>query len=368
MAAAGRRQRVKPGDLGQITRAPPPREWRLRHELPSVARMAATGFGIYICFRLMAPFLPAITAALALAVVFAPLQRYSESKLKRSGLATLLSVLVIALLVIAMASLITQQLVTEVARGAQLIEMRLTSGEWLSKLHAYPRLAQLPQAIERQMDLSGAAQTLAKWLNTTAGSILKGSVFQLIGILLTFYLLFFFLRDRHAALRMLRVLSPFSDEEMDHVFERVGDTIAATIHGMLAVSAAQGLLGGLMFWWLGFSAPLLWGVVMAVLAVIPVVGAFVVWIPAALYLALDGSWGKALILALWGMFVVSTIDNLLRPLLVGKRLNLHTVLAFLSMAGGLILFGPAGIILGPVVLAVTTVLLEIQRERGLRMP
>lgn len=102
---------------------------------------------------------------------------------------------------------------------------------------------------------------------------------------------------------------------------------------------------------------------MALLAVVPVLGAFIVWIPAALFLVLEGNWGKALILALWGMFVVGTVDNLLRPILVGNRLKLHTVLAFMSVVGGLILFGPAGLILGPLALTVTTVLLEIWRGR-----
>lgn len=135
------------------------------------------------------------------------------------------------------------------------------------------------------------------------------------------------------------------------------------IYGTLTVSAAQGLLGGLMFWWLGLSAPLLWGMVMAVLAVVPVLGAFLVWIPAALFLALDGSWVKALILAVWGLVVVSGIDNLLRPILVGKRLNLPTVPSFMSVVGGVILFGPAGLILGPVTLTVTVGLVEIWRRR-----
>ena len=93
------------------------------------------------------------------------------------------------------------------------------------------------------------------------------------------------------------------------------------------------------------------------LAVVPVLGAFVVWVPAALFLALEGSWGKALILILWGGLVVGTVDNLLRPILVGNRLKLHTVLAFIAVVGGLILFGPAGLILGPVILTLTTVLL-----------
>lgn len=347
---------------------PPRREWRVRHELRSVMRLTATAFGIYICYRLMTPFFPSITAALALTVVFLPLQSLIESRLKRPGLAAFLSVLIIALLVISLATLLTQQVMMEATRGVQLVETKLTSGEWLRQFQAYPRLMALQQEIDRQIDFSGTARTLETWLNETAGAFLKGSVFQLIGVFLTFYLLFFFLRDRQAALSMLRVLSPFSDDEMDHLFERIGNTIDATIYGVLAVSAVQGLLGGLMFWWLGLSAPLLWGVVMAVAAVIPVVGAVVVWIPAAMYLALDGSWEKAVILVLWGIFVVGTSDNLLRPILVGKRLHLHTVLAFLSMAGGLLVFGAAGLILGPVVLAVTTVLLEIQRDRGLRAP
>jgi predicted PurR-regulated permease PerM len=119
-----------------------------------------------------------------------------------------------------------------------------------------------------------------------------------------------------------------------------------------------------MFWWLGLPAPLLWGMVMAILAVVPMLGAFIVWIPAALFLALEGSWGKALILTLWGMLIVGTIDNLLRPVLVSSRLKLHTVLAFISVVGGLMLFGAAGLILGPVALTITTVLLEFWRTRA----
>ena len=151
--------------------------------------------------------------------------------------------------------------------------------------------------------------------------------------------------------------------ETDRLCGRVGDTIYATIYGTLAVSAVQGLLGGLMFWWLGLPAPLFWGVVMALLAVVPVLGAFVVWIPAALFLAMEGSWGKAIILAVWGGVVVGSIDNLLRPVLVGKRLQLHTVFVFISVVGGLLVFGASGLILGPVVLTITTVLLENWRGR-----
>ena len=101
---------------------------------------------------------------------------------------------------------------------------------------------------------------------------------------------------------------------------------------------------------------------MLMLAVIPVLGAFVVWLPAALYLAFEGQWEKSLILTLWGMLIVGTIDNLLRPILVGSRLKQHTVLAFISVVGGLFVFGTTGLVLGPIALTITIVLLEAWPE------
>jgi predicted PurR-regulated permease PerM len=128
---------------------------------------------------------------------------------------------------------------------------------------------------------------------------------------LTFFVLFYLFRDRRKALGTLRSLVPLSEKETNKVFTRVAGTIHATIFGTLAVAAVQGALGGLMFWWLGLPAPILWGAVMGLLAIVPVLGAFVVWLPAAIFLATSGQWGKAVILILWGTVVVGLIDNLL---------------------------------------------------------
>ncbi|MCB4791917.1 MAG: AI-2E family transporter [Elusimicrobia bacterium] len=326
--------------------------------------IVATAFGIYLCYRLSEPFLPSLTWALALAVLFTPLQEWLELKLKRPSLAALVSVLAIGFIVVAPATFVGERLFIQAEKGAELIETEVKSGEWRHVLEGHPRLAPIADKIEQQIDLPGTVTTLAKWLSSTAGSIVKGSLFQLIDIAMTFYMLFFFLRDRRAALRSLRSLSPLSEKEMDSLFCRVSDTIYATVYGTLAVASIQGLLGGLMFWWLGLPAPLLWGVVMALLSVIPVLGAFIIWVPAAILLLLKGSWGKALILTLWGSFVVGTVDNLLRPVLVGKRLKFHTILAFLSIVGGLIFFGSSGLILGPLALTVTSVLLESWTTRN----
>ena len=339
-------------------------DWGSRSHVHDLIMLAATAGGIYLCYLLSAPFLPALVWALALAVLFAPLQRRLETKIKSPSLTATLSILVVVLIVVVPAAFVAERLIGEAAKGADVIRMRVESGEWQQTMGSYPRIAPVVQWIEQQVDLPETVQTVASWLTNTAASFVRGSLVQLIGLLLTFYLLFYFLRDRRAALDAIRSLSPLTEAEMGRLFTRVRDTIYATIYGTLAVAAVQGTLAGLMFWWLGLPAPLLWGIVMGLLAVVPVLGAFVVWVPAAVFLALEGSWGKALLLTVWGGVVVAGIDNLLYPILVGNRLKLHTVLAFISIVGGLIVFGASGLILGPVVVTVTLLLLEIWRRRN----
>jgi len=188
-------------------------------------------------------------------------------------------------------------------------------------------------------------------------------VTQVIGLLLTLYFLFYFLRDRRSLVGMLADLLPLSAAETDRLSRRAIDTIHATMYGTVVCAVVQGTLSGLMFWWLDLPAPLLWGVVMGLLAVVPMFGAFIVWIPAAIFLALDGRWGSALILTAWGTLVVGMIDNLLYPMLVGNRLKLHSILSFVSVVGGLIVFGASGLILGPLAVTITLALLETWRTR-----
>ena len=338
-------------------------DWASPGHMRTMVLIAVTVIGVYSCYLMAAPFMPAITAAFALAVLFTPLQAWLERKLKNASFAAILSVFAIAMIVVVPATFVLQRLVLQAASGAAIVQTKVESGEWRRALAKQPTLAPIAEKIEAELDLPGAIKAFTSWLTTSMGSLVKGSLLQAIGLTITFYLLFFFLRDRQLVLDAIRSLSPMRASEMSALFKRVGDTIYATIYGTLAVAGVQGLLGGLMFWFLGLQAAFLWGLVMALLAVVPVLGAFVVWIPAALFLALEGSWGKALILTLWGLLVVGTVDNLLRPVLVGNRLKLHTVLAFLSVVGGLLVFGASGLILGPVLLTVTMVLFEVWSVR-----
>jgi predicted PurR-regulated permease PerM len=176
-------------------------------------------------------------------------------------------------------------------------------------------------------------------------------------------ILFFFLRDRVRLLQSLAGLVPLSGAETTEVFQRISETIYATLYGNVVVKLIQGVLGGLMFWILGLPAPAPFGAAMALLAVLPMIGTSLVWGPAAIWLLVHGSWVKALILVIWGALVVSLVDNLLYPILVANEVRLHTLGILLSVFGGLIAFGIAGVVLGPVILASTVALLGVWRLR-----
>ncbi|MDD2705409.1 MAG: AI-2E family transporter [Acidocella sp.] len=312
--------------------------------------------GLVICALLAVPFFGALTWAFTLAVLFSPIQEYLEKKLHYSGIAAIVTVLVAIIVVAAPTALVVERLVHGAISSAAFIQSKLASGT-----------LQLPPAvgwIEQQIDLPGILNQLISVLSNAGASFVRGSFTQGIEILLTFYILFYFLRDRHTVSNVLRDILPLTPEETGQFFRRMIDTVHAIVYGTLMVAMLQGALAGLMFWALGLPAPLFWGVAMSLLSIIPVLGAFVVWIPEAVYLALEGHEVKAVVLALWGALVVGEVDNIVRPILVGNRLKLHTVPTFIAIIGGLILFGAPGFVLGPMAVTVTLFLLSVFRQRA----
>jgi predicted PurR-regulated permease PerM len=328
----------------------------------AVAMLAALAAGAVVCYLLAVPFLPALTWALVLAIMFHPLHRRLLKRLPYPALAAAMTVTIAAIIVVVPLTFVAERLVNEAANAAQIVAEALRSGNWREALASYPRIAPVLAWMEAQLDLAGFAGSAATMLTGYSASFVRGSVTQIVNAVLTFYFLFYMLRDDREALAMLKSFSPLAPEEMNRLFLCVGSTVHAVVFGTLAVAAVQGTLGGLMFWLLGLPSPLVWGLVMGLLAIMPVLGAFIVWVPAALSLALGGEWEKALVLVALGAGVVATVDNLLYPILVGERLKLHTVAAFVSMVGGIIVFGPAGVVLGPVTFTVTLLLLDIWRE------
>lgn len=337
--------------------------WLSRERALTLVLVAATALAFYVCYRLALPFLPAITWALALAVVAHPLHGMIARRIKSPDAAAGLTVAVVAVLIVTPGMFLIRQLVSQASRGAETLRAQAESGQLQAAIESHPQLSRALGWFGPKLDVRAAAEWVVNSAGPYLSSFVGGSLWTLAQFVITLFTLFYLLRDRRAILKAVRSLLPLSQPEADSIFARVGDTIHATVYGTFAVSAVQGILGGLMFWWLGLPAPLLWGFVMFLLSLVPVLGAPVVWIPAAAFLALTGAWWKALVLAGWGTVVIGAIDNLLYPALVGDRVRLHTLLVFFSVVGGLMLFGSAGLVLGPVSVVVTRALVEVWRRR-----
>lgn len=324
-----------------------------------LARLGFTSIFVVITALIAQPYLASLTFALVLAVVFIGPHCWLETRIGANA-AALVSVFLIAVIIVGPFLFVSERLINEAISGVGYLQSLIADGKWSAFLDAHPSV----RWIGDQMDLRSFAGRVGDFVTSNGGALLSQSTGQAITLLLAFYMLFFFLRDRRAGLDAIVRLSPFSAMETGKLIVRARDTIYAMIYGTLSVAALQGVLGGIIFWWLNFPSPIFWAIVMGVLSVVPVLGSFVVWIPATIYLAIDERWADAITLGLWGGLVISTADNLLRPLLVGESLRLHTAPAFVAMLGGLQLFGPSGLILGPLAFTMTTLMLEFWRRRA----
>jgi predicted PurR-regulated permease PerM len=213
--------------------------------------------------------------------------------------------------------------------------------------------------LDAHLDLQSQLSQIGQAAASHAGDILGGSVNLVTQLVIMLFVLFFLYRDSEGAVGTLRRLVPLSPAEADRLLSRIEDTILATVNGSLAVAFIQALLAGVMYLALGVPAAMVWASVTFIVALVPMFGTFMVWGPVSVYLLISGSWVKALILVGWGMLAVGMIDNIIYPYLVGGRLRLHTATTFFAVVGGIGLFGPSGIIIGPVALAITMGLLDV---------
>lgn len=332
-----------------------------------VVQWAAIVLVAYLCWLLVAPFLPALAFGFALAMLGEPLFRWLSKTLGGRNRAACIAVLLICLTLVVPVIFLVQVLAHEAIQGITTISDPKNLDQVRSSLERSALLGSLLRWLDSQLDLPAeaaqAARGMMQWLSTLTSSIVSRSAWAVTQLVTMIVVLFYFLRDQEAILANLRSLVPLSEDETDRLFSRITETIRISLYGKVVVAAIQGGLGGLIFWWLGLPAPAFWGFVMALLSVLPVLGAFVIWVPAAAALALGGDWVRALVLTGWGILIVHPVDNFLGPVLVGTRLRLHTLLIFFSVIGGLAAFGASGIVLGPVTIAIAVSLFDMRQRR-----
>jgi predicted PurR-regulated permease PerM len=317
----------------------------------------------FLSYKIVQPFLAEIGWALVLAICLASAQSRLTRRFGATRSAALLTLLALFLLVLP-AVLAVLMLVREGPQVVDYVEGQLRDrGGPMGLFHVawdwlHARLPLLPTEEEVIERISSGLGGLASHVASHAGVVVKGAVSFAFGLVITLGILFFLLRDAPELARAARRLLPFGREQNERLLSLTRDIVSASVTSMLAVALIQGVLGGLTFLLLGVQGAALWGGLMAVLSMLPAVGAALVWAPAAIWLAVSGSLAKGVVLALVGLLVLGNVDNVVRPLLLSGSARMSTLVLIISLLGGVSAFGFIGIVLGPVVAAVLTALVE----------
>ena len=313
-------------------------------------------------FWILLPYSGAVLWGVALAILFNPLYKRLLAKFgkKRRTLAALATLVICLVIVFLPLSMIAGSLVQDVST----ITQRIRSGELNFATYFQQVVAALPRPVLNLLDRFGLGnmEALLSKLSTTAAqgsqmiaqqalSIGQNTFDFVVSFFVMLYLLFFLLRDGADLSKTIREALPLARPHTHYLLNKFTTVIRATVKGNVVVAAVQGTIGGLAFWMLGVQGALLWGVVMAFLSLLPAVGAALIWGPVAIYLLASGALAKGLGLVFVGVFVIGLIDNILRPLLVGKDTQMPDYVVLISTIGGMALFGINGFVIGPVIAA-----------------
>lgn len=331
--------------------------WFTRERLLTVSLSLVTVAFIYLSFLLIQPFIPAIAFAVALAVATHKPFVWLQSHLKSRAAASAIAVVLVAILIVA--PLVTLGTYLVRAGVESINELRSGNLDWQSVISRQPRLNAVVTWATDNLDVKAQLQRLGETIAGRASGVLQGSINIITQLGIMLFVLFFLYRDGQQGLRTLFRVLPLSTDETERLLSRISNTIRATINGSLTIALVQAVLAGVLYLVLRVPGAPLWAATTFVAALIPMVGTALIWGPISLYLVLTGAWIKAVILLSWGALAIGSIDNVLYPILVGDKLRLHTVPTFFSVFGGIAVFGPAGLILGPLVLAITIALLDI---------
>lgn len=323
----------------------------MRHVIFFVFLITVTG----AFFTIMKPFFYPLFWAAILASIFYPSYKWLNSKLKVPDLSSaLIMVLIFTIIVLPMVgigTLVVKEALSLYSTAADKSgEINQNLQETLNWVKQNPYTAQLniDQTFLTQKVVE-IYQSITSFLLESAKTITQNSVVFMVMFFIMFYALFFFVRDGEKFLKQLMHLCPLGDRYEKILYNKFTSTVRATIKGSLIVGLIQGALGWAMFALAGIQGSVIWGLMMVLLATIPGIGCYFIWLPAAIVMLLTGHITAGIGMILFGTLVIGTIDNFIRPILVGKDSELHPLLVLFATLGGIVTFGISGFIIGPVI-------------------
>ena len=307
---------------------------------------------------LLKPFFFPLFWAAVLASLFSPVYRRLEKKLHRPNLSATLTIFLILILIILPSALVASLLLKESillydALNASESSLRAKIGEIGNEIKNHPYFRAILSVDETfwTTKFSEIAKSIANYILTTLQTMTQNTLILLVQFAVMAYTLFFFIRDGEKLLKTALDYLPLGEGREKVLFERFTSTARATLKMILIIGVLQGLLGATLFFFLGIDGALTWGVVMTLMSIVPGVGSSIVWVPAALIMLFTGHYWEGITILAVGALVISMVDNLLRPVLLGKDIQMHPLLIFLSTLGGIMLFGISGFVLGPMIIA-----------------
>lgn len=304
---------------------------------------------------LFAPFAYPIFWAAVIAVMFYPVNRWLVHKLKRESLASTISVLLVFLIIFVPLAILSTILVAQAhdlyqkVSTSELVKNPEQVSSWLEQNQF---TAPLFEKIRNEWTnyITKAIQWISNFLLTSIKGITQNSLNFILMTFIMFYTLYYFFKDGPAMLRKIMRMSPLGDEYEEMLYHRFTSTTRATLKSTLIVGGIQGTLSGILFWITGIEGAFIWGVIMTIIAIIPAIGTPIVLVPAGIVMLLLGNEWQGLVLLI-GSAIISILDNIIRPPLVGKDIQMHPLVAFFATLGGIALFGISGFVIGPIIAA-----------------
>ncbi|MBU90341.1 hypothetical protein CMO94_02265 [Candidatus Woesearchaeota archaeon] len=335
---------------------------------------------ILVSFLIIKPFLTAVLTGIVFSYIFYPLYSRICKKITNKNVSSLIASILVILIITSPLFFILNTVSKEVRitqTTYKILKQKVTSKQFLEECQYDDRL--ICKATNYISDKANDPQ-VRYYLDTTidnatskiekiASNILLSIPIFLLNLFIVLFVMFFLFRDGEIFIDKIERIMPLKDKYRKHVFKRLNNMAYAVIYGTIIIAIIQGTLGGIGFLIFGLSSPLLWGVVMMFAALIPYIGSSIIWFPASLILIFSGYLNlettliiKGILLMLYGIFVVGTIDNILKPKIIGDKGGLHPVLVLLGVVGGLSFIGFIGVIIGPIILAMLVTFIKIYEE------